>query len=166
MAEKKTASAPAPEQAAEAAQGAGPQFAIEKLYVKDLSLEVPNAPQIFLDREPPQIAIELQTNVNSLGDNMYDVSLKVTVTAKAGDKTVFLVEVAQAGVFGVTGVPEEQLQPILMIACPNILFPYARETISTTVTRAGFLPVLLNPVNFEALYAQQQAAKQQQQQVQ
>jgi len=165
MAEKKTP-APAPEQTNEASQAAGPQFAIEKLYVKDLSLEVPNAPQIFLDREPPQIAIELQTNVNSLGDNMYDVSLKVTVTAKAGDKTVFLVEVAQAGVFGVTGVPEEQLQPILMIACPNILFPYARETISTTVTRAGFLPVLLNPVNFEALFAQQQAAKQQQQQVQ
>lgn len=160
MAEKNT---PAPEQTAEAAQSSGPQFAIEKLYVKDLSLEVPNAPQIFLDREPPQIGIELQTNVNSLGDNMYDVSLKVTVTAKAGEKTVFLVEVAQAGVFGVTGVPDDQLQPILMIACPNILFPYARETISTTVTRAGFLPVLLNPVNFEALYAQQQAAKQQQQ---
>ncbi len=160
MAEKNT---PAPEQTAEAAQSSGPQFAIEKLYVKDLSLEVPNAPQIFLDREPPQIGIELQTNVNSLGDNMYDVSLKVTVTAKAGDKTVFLVEVSQAGVFGVTGVPEDQLQPILMIACPNILFPYARETISTTVTRAGFLPVLLNPVNFEALYAQQQAAKQHQQ---
>ena len=153
----------APEQNAENEQATGPQFAIEKLYVKDLSLEVPNAPQIFLDREPPQIAIELQTNVNSLGDNMYDVSLKVTVTAKAGEKTVFLVEVAQAGVFGVTGVPEDQLQPILMIACPNILFPYARETISTTVTRAGFLPVLLNPVNFEALYAQQQAAKQAQQ---
>jgi preprotein translocase subunit SecB len=160
MAEKNT---PAPEQTAEATQSSGPQFAIEKLYVKDLSLEVPNAPQIFLDREPPQIGIELQTNVNSLGDNMYDVSLKVTVTAKAGEKTVFLVEVAQAGVFGVTGVPDDQLQPILMIACPNILFPYARETISTTVTRAGFLPVLLNPVNFEALYAQQQAAKQQQQ---
>jgi preprotein translocase subunit SecB len=157
MAEQNT---PAQDQNNEA-QANGPQFAIEKLYVKDLSLEVPNAPQIFLDREPPQIAIELQTNVNSLGDNMYDVSLKVTVTAKAGDKTVFLVEVAQAGVFGVTGVPEEQLQPILMIACPNILFPYARETISTTVTRAGFLPVLLNPVNFEALYAQQQAAQQQ-----
>ncbi|NBU59208.1 MAG: protein-export chaperone SecB [Betaproteobacteria bacterium] len=157
MAEQNT---PAPDQNADAAQS-GPQFAIEKLYVKDLSLEVPNAPQIFLDREPPQIAIELQTNVNSLGDDMYDVSLKVTVTAKAGDKTVFLVEVVQAGVFGITGVPEEQLQPILMIACPNILFPYVRETISTTVTRAGFLPVLLNPVNFEALYAQQQAAKQQ-----
>jgi len=157
MAEQNT---PAQDQNNEA-QANGPQFAIEKLYVKDLSLEVPNAPQIFLDREPPQIAIELQTNVNALGDNMYDVSLKVTVTAKAGDKTVFLVEVAQAGVFGVTGVPEEQLQPILMIACPNILFPYARETISTTVTRAGFLPVLLNPVNFEALYAQQQAAQQQ-----
>jgi preprotein translocase subunit SecB len=143
--------------------GAGPQFAIEKLYVKDLSLEVPSAPQIFLDREPPQIAIELQTNVNSLGDNMYDVGLKVTVTATASDKTVFLVEVTQAGVFGVTGIPEEQLQPVLMIACPNILFPYARETISTTVTRAGFLPVLLNPVNFEALFAQQQQAQQQQQ---
>jgi len=160
MAEQNT---PAPEQNGETEQATGPQFAIEKLYVKDLSLEVPNAPQIFLDRDAPQIAIELQTNVNSLGENMYDVALKVTVTARAGDKTVFLVEVVQAGVFGVTGVPDEQLQPILMIACPNILFPYARETISTTVTRAGFLPVLLNPVNFEALYAQQQAARQQQQ---
>lgn len=157
MAEQNT---PAEEQNAGAA---GPQFAIEKLYVKDLSLEVPNAPQIFLDRQPPQIAIELQTNVNSLGDNMYDVGLKVTVTATAADTTVFLVEVTQAGVFGVSGVPEEQLQPILMIACPNILFPYAREAISTTVTRAGFLPVLLNPVNFEALFAQQQQAQQQQQ---
>ncbi|MFZ4553115.1 MAG: protein-export chaperone SecB [Betaproteobacteria bacterium] len=142
-------------------QAANPQFAIEKLYIKDLSLEVPNAPQIFLDREPPQIGIELQTTVNSLGDDMYDVTIKVTVTAKAGEKTVFLVEVAQAGVFGIVGVPEEQLQPILMIACPNILFPYAREAVSSTVTRAGFLPVLLNPVNFEALFAQQQQAQQQ-----
>ncbi len=150
----------AEEQAAQ--QPTGPQFAIEKLYVKDLSLEVPNAPQVFLDREPPQIGIELQTTANSLGDNMYDVTLKITVTAKAGDKTVFLVEVAQAGVFGVVGVPDEQLQPILMIACPNILFPYARETVSSVVTRAGFLPVLLSPVNFEALFAQQQQAQQQQ----
>lgn len=156
-----TTPVPAPQQG-NAEQPSGPQFAIEKLYVKDLSLEVPNAPQVFLDRDPPQIGIELQTNVNSLGDNMYDVALKVTVTARAGDKTVFLVEVAQAGVFGVVGVPEEQLQPILMIACPNILFPYAREAISATVTRAGFLPVLLNPVNFEALFAQQQAAQAQQ----
>ena len=138
-----------------------PSFAIEKLYVKDLSLEVPNAPEIFIERESPEVGIQLQTSVKGLGEGAFEVTLTVTTTAKLGEKTVFLVEVGQAGIFRVKNVPEENLDPLLSIACPNILFPYAREVVSESVMRAGFAPVLLQPVNFEALYAarlQQQAA--------
>lgn len=130
-----------------------PSFAIEKLYVKDLSLEVPNAPAIYLESESPEIAIQLQTGVQRLGDDVFEVLLTVTVTAKLTDKNVFLVEVGQAGIFRVRNVPDENLDPLLSIACPNILFPYARELVSDAVTRAGFSPVILQPVNFEALYA-------------
>jgi len=130
-----------------------PSFAIEKLYVKDLSLEVPNAPEIFMERESPEVGIQLQTAVKGLGDGAFEVTLTVTVTAKLGEKTVFLVEVGQAGIFRVKNVPEDNLEPLLSIACPNILFPYAREVVSESVTRAGFAPVLLQPVNFESLYA-------------
>ncbi len=130
-----------------------PLFAIEKLYVKDISLEVPNAPAIFLESESPEIGIQLQTGVQRLGEDAFEVTLTVTVTAKLGEKTVFLVEVGQAGIFRVRNVPEENLDPLLSIACPNILFPYAREAVSELVTRAGFSPVILQPVNFEALYA-------------
>ena len=130
-----------------------PSFAIEKLYVKDLSLEVPNAPAIYLESESPEIAIQLQTGVQRLGDDVFEVLLTVTVTAKLTDKTVFLVEVGQAGIFRVRNVPDENLDPLLSIACPNILLPYARELVSDAVTRAGFSPVILQPVNFEALYA-------------
>ncbi|WP_301100619.1 protein-export chaperone SecB [Propionivibrio sp.] len=130
-----------------------PSFAIEKLYVKDLSLEVPNAPEIFLEREIPGVDIQLQTGVKGLGDGAFEAILTVTVTAKLDEKTVFLVEVGQAGIFRIKNVPEDNLEPLLSIACPNILFPYAREIVSELVTRAGFAPVLLQPVNFEALYA-------------
>ena len=130
-----------------------PLFAIEKLYVKDISLEVPNAPAIFMESESPEIGIQLQTGVQRLGEDAFEVTLTVTVTAKLGEKTVFLVEVGQAGIFRVRNVPEENLDPLLSIACPNILFPYAREVVSELVTRAGFSPVILQPVNFEALYA-------------
>jgi len=142
-------------------QQEAPSFAIEKLYVKDLSLEVPSAPEIYLERESPEVNIQLQTAVKGLGDGAFEVTLTVTVTAKLVEKTVFLVEVGQAGIFRVKNVPEDNLEPILSIACPNILFPYAREVVSDSITRAGFAPVLLQPVNFEALYtarAQQQAA--------
>lgn len=143
-------------------QQEAPSFAIEKLYVKDLSLEVPSAPEIYLERESPEVNIQLQTAVKGLGDGAYEVTLTVTVTAKLVEKTVFLVEVGQAGIFRVKNVPEDNLEPLLSIACPNILFPYARELVSDSITRAGFAPVLLQPVNFEALYAaraqQQQAA--------
>lgn len=140
------------------------QFSIEKIYVKDLSLEVPNAPQIFLQREQPEISVQLHTEGTGIDDGVFQCVLTVTVTAKLGDKTMFLVEAGQAGIFQIRNVPQQDLDPILSIACPNILFPYVRETISDTISRAGFPPVLLAPVNFEVLYQQrlqqQQAAPQ------
>ena len=130
-----------------------PSFAIEKLYVKDLSLEVPNAPAIYLERETPEIGLQLQTGALKVGDDIFEVTLTATVTAKIGEKNVFLVEVGQSGLFRIRNVPEENIEPLLAIACPNILFPYVREVVSESVTRAGFAPVVLQPVNFEAMYA-------------
>ena len=135
-------------------QNEQPVFGIEKLYVKDLSLEVPNAPQIYLEREAPQVEIQLGTSGSGVGDGAYEVVLTVTVTAKLEDKTVFLVEVGQAGIFRIVNVPNEQIEPLIAVACPNILFPYAREAVSDAVTRAGFQPIVLQPVNFEAMYMQ------------
>ncbi len=142
------------------AQAEQPVFSIEKLYVKDLSLEVPHAPRIFLDRENPQVNVQLRTEGSKIDDGVFEVTLTVTVSAKLpDDRTVFLVEAAQAGIFQIRNVPEDDLEPVMMIGCPNILFPYARETISDAITRAGFQPVILAPVNFESLYqAQQQQA--------
>lgn len=141
-------------------ENAQPVFSIEKIYVKDLSLEVPNAPQIYLERENPQINVQLRTDGNAVDEGLFEVTLTVTVSAKIGeDRSVFLVEVAQAGVFQIRNIPEGDLEPVMMIGCPNILFPYAREAVSDAITRAGFQPVLLAPVNFEALY---QARQQQQ----
>ena len=134
-------------------QQEAPSFSIEKLYLKDLSVEVPNAPEVFLEQENPQVEIQLQTNGRNLGSGAYEVVLTVTVTARIGEKTVFLVEVGQAGIFRLRNIPEENLEALLLIACPNILFPYAREAVSDAVVRAGFAPVVLQPVNFEALYA-------------
>jgi preprotein translocase subunit SecB len=139
--------------AEEQTQQAG--FSIEKIYLKDASLEIPNAPQIFTDPSQPQVGIELSNFAQQLEDNVFEVAIKVTVTSKIEDKTVFLVEVTQAGIFQIRGVPEENLEMIVGITCPNILFPYARESVSDLVVRAGFQPVLLNPINFEALFAQQ-----------
>ena len=137
-----------------------PVFNIEKIYVKDLSLEVPNAPQVFMSNDVPQLEVQLSQNVQSVDGALYEVTLKVTVTAKAADKTVFLVEVAQAGIFQIRNVPQSELDPILGMVCPNVLFPYARESVSETINRAGFPPVLLAPVNFEALYQQRMAEQQ------
>lgn len=136
-------------------QDAQPGFAIEKLYVKDASLEIPSAPQIFTDRTAPQVNVELGNAAQKLDDGIFEAAIKVTVTAKIGDKVAFLVEVTQAGIFAVRNIPEENLEMILGVTCPNILFPYAREVVSDLVTRAGFAPVLLNPINFEALFMQQ-----------
>lgn len=138
------------------------QFSIEKIYVKDLSLEVPNAPQVFLQRDQPEVQVQLHTEGSGIDEGVFQCLLTVTVTAKVGDKTMFLVEAAQGGIFQIRNVPQQDLDPILSIACPNILFPYVRETISDTINRAGFPPVLLAPVNFEVLYQQrlEQAAQQ------
>ena len=139
----------------EAAQNTQPVFSIEKVYVKDISLEIPNAPGIFLERDQPQVDIQLHHNSTGVEDGVYQTTLTVTVTAKIKDKTMFLVEVAQAGVFVCRNIPATELEAVLAIACPNILFPYIREVISDVVVRAGFPPVLLAPVNFESIYQAQ-----------
>lgn len=139
-----------------------PVFAIEKLYVRDLSAEVPNAPQVFMEREAPAIELQLRTEGKGVGEGLFEVALTVTVTATHGDKTAFLVEVTQAGIFVLRHIPQENMEPILAVACPNLLFPYAREAVSDATTRAGFQPVVLQPVNFEQLYMermQQQEAQ-------
>ena len=132
-----------------------PVFTIERIYVKDLSLENPNSPKSFLLTEAPQIEVSLQTRGEPVGDSIFESVLTITVTAKVADQTIFLVEVAQAGIFQLRNIPESDMQPILGIHCPNILFPYARENISSAITHAGYPPVHLAPINFEALYAQQ-----------
>lgn len=144
-------------------ENAQPVFSIEKIYVKDLSLEVPGAPQIFLEREAPQVNVQLRTEAKGVDEGIFEVALTVTVSASIGEeRTLFLVEVTQCGIFQIRNVPEAELEPVMMIGCPNILFPYAREAVSDAVTRAGFQPVLLSPVNFEALYqAQRQQVTQQ-----
>ena len=139
-----------------------PVFNIEKLYVKDLSVEVPNAPAVYLEREAPQMEVNMSTESRALNEDMYHSSITVTVTAKLGDKTMFLVECTQAGIFRIQNVPQDQMPMVLGIGCPNIVFPYLRETVSDVVIRAGFPPLLLNPVNFEALFMQQQQVQQQQ----
>ncbi|HSR02783.1 MAG TPA: protein-export chaperone SecB [Methylophilaceae bacterium] len=139
----------------EKVQGSQAGFGIEKLYIKDASIEVPNAPKVYTNRTAPQVSVELANSASKLDDSVFEVSIKVTVTAKIEESTAFLVEVTQAGIFGIRGLPDENMEMILAITCPNILFPYAREAVSDMVTRAGFMPILLNPINFEALYAQQ-----------
>ena len=129
-----------------------PQFQIEKLYVKDLSLEVPNAPQVFMQMENPQLEIQVRNEATQFAEGLFDVTVTVTVTARAGDKTMFLAEVAQAGIFSVRGIAPEDLDPLLGIGCPTILYPYAREAVSDLVTRAGFPSVVLAPVSFEQIY--------------
>ncbi|MBK8759501.1 MAG: protein-export chaperone SecB [Sulfuritalea sp.] len=138
-----------------------PVFSIEKIYVKDLSIEVPNAPQVFLERETPSIEVQIQSAAQAVGDGLFEVALTITVNAKEGEKAFFLVEVVKAGIFQIRNVPEADMEPILAVACPNILFPYARETISDAVNRAGFPPVILAPVNFESLYQQRLMEQQQ-----
>ncbi len=145
-----------------APDGAGTpiQFSIDKIYVKDLSLENPGAPQTFRLTEAPQVEIGLRTRSEQVEPDIYECVLTITVTAKAADKTVFLVEAAQAGLFTIRGVPQTDLQPLMLVHCPTVLLPYARETIADATSRAGFPPVHLHPINFEALYQQQLAQAQ------
>jgi preprotein translocase subunit SecB len=141
-----------------------PIFNIEKLYVKDLSLEVPHAPGIFLERENPQIDMQLQSQAGVVEEGVYEVVVTVTVTAKlpTKDKVMFLIEAKQAGIFQVRNVPAEEMETVLAVLCPNILYPYLREVVSDVAVRGGFAPVLLSPINFESIYQQQKQQSQNQ----
>ncbi|TAN84746.1 MAG: protein-export chaperone SecB [Gallionella sp.] len=132
-----------------------PSFNIEKLYVKDLSLEIPHAPHIFLEREAPQVDVQLHTQAAPIEQEVFEVVITSTVTTKIGEKVMFLIEAKQAGIFRLRNLPGEDMESVLGVMCPNILFPYLREVVSDTAVRAGFAPVLLNPINFEVLFQQQ-----------
>lgn len=136
-----------------------PTFNIEKLYLKGVSLEVPHAPSIFLEREAPQIDLQLHTESSAIGEGVYEVVITVTLTAKlaAANKTMFLIEAQQAGIFQLRKIPSEEIGVVLGAICPNILYPYIREVLTDVSVRAGFAPVLLNPVNFDVLYQQKLA---------
>ncbi len=131
-----------------------PVFSIEKIYAKDVSLELPNAPQAFLEREAPQVEVQLSNGSEPVEAGIFQVTVSVTVTTKVQDRTLFLVEVVQAGIFRLENIPATDMPYVLGVTCPGILFPYAREVVSDLATRAGFPPVILNPVNFEALFQQ------------
>lgn len=132
-----------------------PSFNIEKLYVKDLSVEIPNAPLIFLDRESPQVDVQIHSQAASIEEEVFEVVVTTTVTAKIGEKVMLLIEAKQAGIFRLRNLPKEDMESVLAVMCPNILFPYLREVVSDMAVRAGFAPILLNPINFEVLYQQQ-----------
>ncbi|WP_339050393.1 protein-export chaperone SecB [Rickettsiella endosymbiont of Xylota segnis] len=136
-----------------------PEFIIQRVYVKDLSLETPHSPQAFQEEWQPELNLQFTMNTSDNGADNHEVVLQITVTAKSKDKTLFLVEVKQAGLFTLKGFTEEQNHQVMSITCPTILFPYAREAVSDLVGRAGFPPLYLAPVNFEALYAQQMQAQ-------
>ncbi len=131
-----------------------PEFAIQRLFVKDLSFEAPNTPDIFTVDWEPESSLNLNSSVNKLADNTFEIVLTVTVTTKVGEQTAYLVEVQQGGIFHVSNFPEDQTGHMMGAYCPNILFPYAREVVSDLVTKGGFPQLLLTPVNFDALYAQ------------
>jgi preprotein translocase subunit SecB len=134
-----------------------PVFQIQRVYLKDLSLEQPNSPQILLEQGQPQVDINLALGAAPIGDSIYEVTVTATVTTKVNDKVLFLVEAKQGGIFEIRNIPEDQLQPIIGIACPGIIYPYLRAIVSDVCTRAGFPPVLLSEVNFQAMFEAQQA---------
>jgi preprotein translocase subunit SecB len=140
-----------------------PVFQIQRVYLKDLSLEQPNSPSIFLEQEAPNIEVALDVGAEPLADGIFESTVTVTVTAKVGEKVAFLVEGKQAGIFEVRNIPAEQLDPLLGIACPNILFPYLRANIADVLTRSGFPPIHLSEVNFEVFYQQRLQALAEQQ---
>ncbi|HIP52674.1 MAG TPA: protein-export chaperone SecB [Chromatiales bacterium] len=138
------------------------EFALQRIYTKDVSFETPNSPGVFQIDWQPQTNLNVNTNVDRLADDVFEVVLTVTVTTKVADKTAYLAEVQQAGIFGMRGFPEEEMGPMLGAFCPNVLFPYAREVISDLVSKGSFPQMLLQPVNFDALYAQAQQQRSEQ----
>src|SRR5262245_30856902 len=140
-----------------------PMFSIEKIYLKDLSLEVPNAPQVFAERESPRVDINLHNEVKMIEAGLYEVTLTATVTAKHNDKTAFLVEAAHAGIFQIRNYGQEEMAVLINVNCPRTLLPYARETVANVLSRAGFPPVVLPHVGFETIYSQRLQDQQQSQ---
>lgn len=134
-----------------------PVFQIQRMYLKDLSLEQPNSPQILLEQAQPQVDINLGMAADTVADGIFEVTVTATVTTKVKDKVLFLVEAKQAGIFEIRNLPEEQMGPIMGIACPQIVYPYLRGNVADVITRAGFPPVHLAEINFQAMYEQQQA---------
>ena len=133
----------------------GAQLSLQKVYIKDASFEVPGAPHIFQDANQPQIQLNLSQQVGALTESVYEVVLTITVTCKLAEKTAYLAEVQQAGVFGMQGFSNENRDMILATYCPNVLFPYARQVVSDLIQNGGFPPFLMQPINFDALYAEQ-----------
>jgi preprotein translocase subunit SecB len=134
-----------------------PVFQIQRVYLKDLSLEQPNSPAILLEQEQPAVDIQLGVEAAPVADGVFEVCVTATVTTKIKDKTVFLVEAKQAGIFEIRNLPQDQIGPILGIACPQIVYPYLRASVADTITRAGFPPVHLSEINFQAMFEAQQA---------
>lgn len=134
----------------------GPQFGIVRIYLKDVSFETPHSPGIFTEEYRPDVNLQLNSSVNQLQEDLYEVVLNLTVTSKQGEKTGFLVEIQQAGIFEVKGFDDSQKSHLLGSYCPDALYPFAREAVSDLVTKGGFPQLLLSPINFDALYAQKQ----------
>ena len=143
-------------------QAQGPAFELQRCYLKDASLELPNAPHIFLEQQQPNIEVQIEVSNSGVVQDIYEVVVRVTATAKVGDKALFLVEGKQGGIFRIAGIPKEQFEPIVGIVCPGIVYPYLRANIADLVQRTGLPPIHLTEINFEAMYqqrlAQQQAA--------
>lgn len=144
-----------PAASGDGAQSEGIQLGLQKVYVKDMSYESPNTPDVFSEQWQPNVQVGMNNRTQKIADDTFEVNLTVTVTGKLGDKTAFLAEVQQAGIFIIRNVTEEQLNAMTGSYCPNVLFPFARQAVSDLVVQGGFPAVLLNPVNFDALYAQQ-----------
>ncbi|MEJ7137671.1 protein-export chaperone SecB [Amphibiibacter pelophylacis] len=140
-------------------QDNAPTFNIQRMYLKDASLEQPNSPQILLEQQAPEVDIALAVAAAALAEGIVEVTVTGTVTAKIGDKTLFLCEARQAGIFEVRNIPDEQMNGIVSVVCPQMIFPYLRANISDLTVRAGFPPVLLNEVNFQAMYESQAQAQ-------
>jgi preprotein translocase subunit SecB len=138
------------------ADEATPVFQIQRMYLKDLSLEQPNSPQILLEQQQPQVDINLGVGAEQVTDGIFEVTVTATVTTKVQDKVLFLVEAKQAGIFEIRDVPQEQMQGIIGIVCPQMIYPYLRAIVSDICTRAGFPPIMLTEVNFQAMFQAQQ----------
>jgi len=134
-----------------------PVFQIQRVYLKEASLEQPNSPAILLEQEQPSVDIQLGVEANPVADGVFEICVTATVQTKIKDKTVFLVEAKQAGIFEIRNLPQEQMGPIMGIACPQIVYPYLRSNVADLIQRAGFPPVHLAEINFQAMYEQQQA---------